>query len=483
MRSPSRRRRPSSRSSARSRSRRTTRTSSLRERKGRGRGPRSTSTRRSRRASRRTGRTWGSHEERVRRRGGELRRRRRVIAGELAAWSRRAAPRVRAAPPVPTSRWEAKAAHELFWPLRFAPLPNGEVVTFVAGRCVGGTTTINTKVAFRAHERDVAKVASRNGTDERRKRAVLRLRSRAVLRPGGVRARRSPSGTTGRRAYTVEARLPCARRGARVRALVHGRELHELRLLHPGLSLERRQVDDEHVHRGRTCSRGARAACERRGRAGADRRIRGDGRRVRRRVRRAAHRARRRGGRCRGRAHATTADPLGARERLDRPHLGVHPVRLVRALRRAAGRAHGLPDHGALCELPARRGRRLCHRGHDDPGSISFATTLSDENGPLWGPRLVEAMRRFRYWIGFLAMANDDNNSAVGVGEDGSGSRSTSGRPSGSAWTTRSGSAARSSEAAGATQVCWTGLVSTRAGQLPDGGRSRAHRRPERRVA
>jgi choline dehydrogenase-like flavoprotein len=55
------------------------------------------------------------------------------------------------------TRWESKAAHELFWPLRFAPLPSGELVTFLAGRCVGGTTTINTKVAFRAHERDVAK--------------------------------------------------------------------------------------------------------------------------------------------------------------------------------------------------------------------------------------------------------------------------------------------------------------------------------------
>src|SRR5262249_36471730 len=53
-------------------------------------------------------------------------------------------------------RWESKAAHDLFWPLRFAPLPSGELVTFLAGRCVGGTTTINTKVAFRAHERDVA---------------------------------------------------------------------------------------------------------------------------------------------------------------------------------------------------------------------------------------------------------------------------------------------------------------------------------------
>ena len=31
------------------------------------------------------------------------------------------------------------------------------MVAFLGGRCVGGTTTINTKVALRAHERDVAK--------------------------------------------------------------------------------------------------------------------------------------------------------------------------------------------------------------------------------------------------------------------------------------------------------------------------------------
>ena len=55
------------------------------------------------------------------------------------------------------TRWEAKATHDLCWPIRFAPLPDGDVVAFLAGRCVGGTTTINTKVALRAHERDVAK--------------------------------------------------------------------------------------------------------------------------------------------------------------------------------------------------------------------------------------------------------------------------------------------------------------------------------------
>ena len=82
-----------------------------------------------------------------------------VIAGELAQRGRdvlllECGPHLRAAD---FTRWESKAAHDLFWPLRFAPLPNGELVTFLAGRCVGGTTTINTKVAFRAHERDVAK--------------------------------------------------------------------------------------------------------------------------------------------------------------------------------------------------------------------------------------------------------------------------------------------------------------------------------------
>ena len=82
-----------------------------------------------------------------------------VVAGELAQRGRdvlllECGPHLRAPD---FSRWESKAAHDLFWPLRFAPLPNGELVTFLAGRCVGGTTTINTKVAFRAHERDVAK--------------------------------------------------------------------------------------------------------------------------------------------------------------------------------------------------------------------------------------------------------------------------------------------------------------------------------------
>ena len=93
-----------------------------------------------------------------------------VVAGELAQRGREVllleiGPHRTAAD---FTRWEAKATHDLFWPLRFAPLPNGEVVAFLAGRCVGGTTTINTKVALRAHERDVAKWHPATGlTNER----------------------------------------------------------------------------------------------------------------------------------------------------------------------------------------------------------------------------------------------------------------------------------------------------------------------------
>src|SRR5262249_50216444 len=82
-----------------------------------------------------------------------------VVAGELAERGKdvlllETGPHLTA---VDFDRWEAKATHELWWPIRFGLLPDGDVVAFLAGRCVGGTTTINTKVALRAHENDVAK--------------------------------------------------------------------------------------------------------------------------------------------------------------------------------------------------------------------------------------------------------------------------------------------------------------------------------------
>jgi choline dehydrogenase-like flavoprotein len=93
---------------------------------------------------------------------------------------------------------------------------------------------------------------------------------------------------------------------------------------------------------------------------------------------------------------------------------------------------------------------------------IAFATTLRDEQGPMWGPRLTEAVRKFRHWNGVLAMVNDENNASVVVDENGQErfDLAFNERELG-----RIGAALEFGrqvlEAAGARKVCWTGLAST----------------------
>jgi choline dehydrogenase-like flavoprotein len=93
---------------------------------------------------------------------------------------------------------------------------------------------------------------------------------------------------------------------------------------------------------------------------------------------------------------------------------------------------------------------------------IAFATTLEDETGPLWGQPLVDAVRKFRRWVGLLAMVNDENNGTVSLDENGDEAFAA---PFNERETERLDAALRFSrdvlEAAGATQVCWTGLAST----------------------
>ena len=84
-----------------------------------------------------------------------------VVAGELAERGRNVllletGPHLTAAD---FTRWEAKASHDLWWPIRFAMIDGGAggAVGLIGGRCVGGSTTINTKVALRAVDHDYAK--------------------------------------------------------------------------------------------------------------------------------------------------------------------------------------------------------------------------------------------------------------------------------------------------------------------------------------
>ena len=76
--------------------------------------------------------------------------------------------------------------------------------------------------------------------------------------------------------------------------------------------------------------------------------------------------------------------------------------------------------------------------------------------------RLVEAVKGFRRWVGVLAMANDDNTSSVVTTDDGGERFDVDFTP---AERERIEAGLRFSrgvlEAAGAKQICWTGLAST----------------------
>jgi choline dehydrogenase-like flavoprotein len=366
------------------------------------------------------------------------------------------------------TRWEAKATHDLYWPMRFAPLPGADVLTFLAGRCVGGTTTINTKVALRAHERDVAKWHAATGlTNDRNKpfsaadldpyydrvEDLLGVRERSdwtksvlTVQEGFrvVGAELEPV-----RAYTD---ANCMRYGSCLQgcptnagkstmntyianALAGG--LLELRA---NATVERVLIEDSAGGPQATGVEYVDAAGERHT--------------------------------VRAAVVVVAAGALNTPQLLIRSglrsepigkHLGLHPVRVVYGLFDEPQDAHMVYPITAHC----------MNFQHDEDGGfviegttimdpIAFATTLRDEEGPLWGPRLVEAVRAFRRWVGLLAMVNDENNAAVVVDEDGGERFEVDLQPS---ELERIDGAFRFSrqvlEAAGARQVCWTGLVST----------------------
>jgi choline dehydrogenase-like flavoprotein len=362
------------------------------------------------------------------------------------------------------SRWESKAAFELMWPLRFAHLEGGELVTFLAGRCVGGTTTINTKVALRAHERDVAKWHPATGltTDAgtpftaadlapyyERVEGVLGVRERAdwtqSIRQVEPAFRELGAPLEAVHAYTD---VNCQKCGSCIQgcptnagkstmntyiadALVEGRL--DLR---PHANVERVVVD------GGT-ARGVEyvdAAGERR----------------------SVHAG----------AVVVACGALNTPQLLVRSgvpneaigrNLGLHPVRLVYGLFDDVQDAHmvyPITAHSMAHQHDEDGGFVIEATTVQDP--IGFATTLGDERGPLWGQPLVDAVRRYRHWNGVLAMVNDENTSAVVVDENGNERFDV-------AWNEneqrRLGDALDFSRAvlekAGAKQIAWSGIAST----------------------
>jgi len=401
-----------------------------------------------------------------------------VVAGELTERGRRVlllevGPHRTAAD---FTRWEARATHDLWWPVRMAMMvPAGEPILLLGGRCVGGGTTINTKVALRADERDLRKWHAATGlTNERGEpfgQADLSAHYERVERVLGVRERRDWPRSVQTvapgfqalgadlepvRSYTDHNCMRCgsclqgcptnAGKSTLVSyihpALASGLELR------PGSAVRRVLLEDR--------GRGPEASGVEYLDAG-------------------------------GEPHTVQADVVvvaagtlntpqllvrsGIRESsggspssaLVGRHLGFHPARLV----------YGLFDEPQDSHMVYPITAHSMNHQHDEDGGfvieattimdpIGFATTLQDERGPLWGEPLVAALRAFRRWTGLLMMVNDDNNGAVVVDDAGGENFEAHLEPGELARIDQAFRFTRQVlEAAGARRILWTGLVTT----------------------
>ncbi|MDT3679003.1 MAG: GMC family oxidoreductase [Burkholderiaceae bacterium] len=365
-------------------------------------------------------------------------------------------------------RWEAKASHDLYWPMRFAPLPDGDVLAFLSGKCVGGSTTINTKVALRAHERDVAKwhpatgLTSENG--EPFALADLESYYARVENLLGVRERSDWEKSV----YTAQAGFralgadlepvdsytgtDCMSYGSCLQGCPSdagkstmntyiAKALERCPLeLRVGVQVQRVLIEETAHGRRATGVEYVDDA--------------GNLRQARAPFVVAA-------------AGALNTAQLLLRSGLGNPtigrHVGLHPVRLVYGLFDEVQDAHRVYPISAHCmkfQTDEAGGFVLEASTVMDP--IAFATTLRNESGPLWGAPLVEAMRAYRRWVGVLAMINDENNGSVSLDKNGRERLAVDFQPSEHE---RLDAALRFSQkvlrAAGARQVCWTGLLST----------------------
>jgi len=397
-----------------------------------------------------------------------------VVAGELAERGRKvllleAGPHRTAAD---FTRWEAHASHDMWFPPRMAPINGGAegMVAMFGGRCVGGTTTINTKVALRAHEMDHRKWQDASGcsigVDDlapfyERVEAALGVRERSdwthtvyMLQKGfqAVGADLEPV-----HSYTDE---NCMRCGSCLQGCP----------TNAGKSTQ-----NTYIHRA-----WARGKLELRAESPVERVViedRGDGLEATGvEYRDASGELQRADAGAVVVAAGTLNTPQvllksGIRElagdspssRLVGRNLGFHPCRLVYGLfdeRQDAHMVYPISSHCMKFQKDEDGGFIVEAATVQDP--IGFGISLTDESGPMWGQALVDAVRQYRYWTGVLMMVNDENNGTVEVTEDGGEAFAADFRPS---EFERLESALEFSknvlDAAGAKQIAWTGIVST----------------------
>jgi choline dehydrogenase-like flavoprotein len=395
-----------------------------------------------------------------------------VVAGELADRGRsvlllETGPHLTAAD---FTRWEAKATHQLWWPIRFAMIDGGAAGTvgLIGGRCVGGSTTINTKVALRAADHDYAKWHEASGLvgeggapfgaadldpyyDRVEQRLGVRERtdwrkSVYTLEPG-FRALGSTLEPV--RSYTDANCMSC---GSCLQGCPTNAGKSTLNTyIHDAWAAGRLELR-ANAHVERVVAEGGEATgVEYTGSDGATVRVDAGA------VVIAA------GTLNTPQLLMRSGLPDTASTRLIGRNLGFHPARLMFGLFDEPQDAHMVYPVTAHAKD---------HQRDDDGGflveattimdPIGFATNISDESGPLWGEPLVDALRQFRRWNGVLVMVNDENNGSVSVDEDGREAFTADftererERIDGAFAFTR-----QVLEAAGASRVAWTGLVTT----------------------
>jgi choline dehydrogenase-like flavoprotein len=333
-------------------------------------------------------------------------------------------------------RWEAHANHELWWPIAWAEPPRGDLppMPMFRGRCVGGTTTINTKVALRPCAEDYDKwhaaTAVLNGAGEplgerdlaphfERVEARLGVRERsdwqqciATVVPGfeALGAELEPV-----MSYTDTncMRCGCCLQGCPTNAgkstlntyirpatVLSGLELRA------GCEVRRVSIEDR--------GDGPRATgAEYAGPDGAVQRVSAGAVVV------AAGALGTPGLLLRSGVREAAGDTASSRE-IGR-HLGFHVARLVEGLfeeRQDAHMVYPISSHCMKFQRDADGGFVVEAATVQDP--IGFATALCDEHGvPLWGSELVEVLRGYRNVTGLLTLVNDENTGTAWVDEHG----------------------------------------------------------------
>ena len=333
-------------------------------------------------------------------------------------------------------RWEARANYELWWPPAFAepPAPEEPPLIVLRGRCVGGTTTINTKVALRPSAQDYEKWHAAGGLvgDGGKPFAEpdLLTHIERVERRLGVRERTDWQQCVrtiepGFRALGTELEpvmsytdSNCMRCGSCLQGCPTNAGKSTLNTyIHPpwatgqlelraGCAVSRVVIDD----------RGERP------RATGVEYLDGDGERhtvdagavvvaagamatpqllIRSGVQEAAGRS-------------PSAELIGR-------HIGWHPARLVEGLFDEVQDAHmvyPITSHCMKFQRDEDGGFVVEAATIQDP--IGFATALCDERGvPLWGAPLTDALRQYRYFTGLLTMVNDENHGTAWIDGDG----------------------------------------------------------------